>query len=419
MILSPKSDDEASPRRTATGGVVRPRGLAVAKPVRIVQIVTSIENEAAGTTVVVKRLAQSLATLGKEVELLSVGDAASADAGALRTRSFDAQFTKLAVVGPLKFSRGLSAALDIAASNGAVLHNHGLWRMPNLYPCWAAMRHNSRLICSTHGMLANTALKYSPVSKAVFSATLQRRALTAVSCFHVTSHQELEEIRAYGLDAPVAVIPNGVDIPALDPQSRSAFRGAIQRTMLYVGRLHPIKGLDRMLHAWARVEALHPDWRLRFVGPSDGGHGEELKGLAVSLGLKRVVFEEGLYGEAKHAAYREANIFVLPSLNENFGMVVAEALANGTPVISTKGAPWQGLVERSCGWWVDHGVEPLSATLVQAMAMPPAALRAMGLEGRAWMARDFSWARVAADMIDVYRWCASQGERPDTVIIDR
>jgi glycosyltransferase involved in cell wall biosynthesis len=102
-------------------------------------------------------------------------------------------------------------------------------------------------------------------------------------------------------------------------------------------------------------------------------------------------------------------------LSENFAITVAEALAAGTPVIVTKGAPWHGLAREGCGWWIDHGVEPLAVTLAKAMAMGRIALKAMGSKGRAWMQRDFSWDHVAHDMLDVYRWLSSGGEVPSTV----
>jgi len=102
-------------------------------------------------------------------------------------------------------------------------------------------------------------------------------------------------------------------------------------------------------------------------------------------------------------------------LNENFGVTVAEALAAGTPVIATKGAPWGALQREGCGWWIDHGVEPLATALANAMMLKREALQAMGAKGRAWMARDFSWDRVAYDMLNIYRWLSSGGETPSTV----
>jgi glycosyltransferase involved in cell wall biosynthesis len=122
----------------------------------------------------------------------------------------------------------------------------------------------------------------------------------------------------------------------------------------------------------------------REVGPPEAGHDDELRALAMALGLTRVSVEGPIYGDAKTTAYRDADVFVLPTLNENFGLTVAEALAAGTPAISTKGAPWNGLESEGCGWWIDHGVEPLAEALARAMALPREALKEMGDKGREW-----------------------------------
>ena len=109
------------------------------------------------------------------------------------------------------------------------------------------------------------------------------------------------------------------------------------------------------------------------------------------------------------------SLFVLPTLNENFAMTVAESLAAGTPVIATKGAPWAGLETESCGWWIDHGVEPMAAALAAAMARPPEALRVMGARGREWMQRDYSWDRIGHEMLEAYRWAVTRGTPPPMV----
>jgi glycosyltransferase involved in cell wall biosynthesis len=209
----------------------------------------------------------------------------------------------------------------------------------------------------------------------------------------------------------VAVIPNGVDIPAPAPFADPGH----DRTLLYLGRLHPKKGLDQLLRAWARVEPLRPDWRLLVLGPSEEGYGERLRRLAESLGLRRARFGGPVYGDDKLAAYTHADLFVLPSLNENFGLTVAEALASGVPVISSKGAPWSGLEKERCGWWVDRADEALAAALESATALPRQALVEMGQRGRGWMLRDFSWRVVAGQMAAVYDWLAQRGDRPSCV----
>jgi glycosyltransferase involved in cell wall biosynthesis len=259
-------------------------------------------------------------------------------------------------------------------------------------------------------MLGQAALAYSAGQKRIFWRLAQAEAIRAVTCFHATSYAELVDIRAYGLTAPVAIIPNGIDVPdATLTQLR-------KKEVLYLGRIHPKKGIDRLLHAWALMCRDHPDWRLRIVGPSEEGHVEELQRLCFSLSLgDRVCFDGPAYGDEKYAAYKRASVFVLPTRNENFGMVVAEALAQGTPVISTIGAPWEGLVSERCGWWVGHGPEPMAEALQDALRRSTKELEEMGTRGRDWMQRDFGWREIAERTSELYAWCRGQADRPEFV----
>jgi glycosyltransferase involved in cell wall biosynthesis len=260
-------------------------------------------------------------------------------------------------------------------------------------------------------MLGGAALGFSRVKKVLFWHLLQGPAIRCVACYHATSRQEYEDIRAYGLTQPVAIIPNGIDLPQFFPTRTSA----ADRVALSLGRIHPKKGLERLVSAWAKVEAAYPGWRLRIVGQAEVGHDVQLRALAATLKLGHVSIEPAIYGEEKYAAFREADFFVLPTLNENFAMTVAESLAAGTPVISTKGAPWAGLEVERCGWWIDHGIEPLVAALSGAMVLPREELRAMGARGQAWMARDFGWDAIASKMAAVYAWLAGKAAPPDWV----
>ena len=377
-----------------------------------IHVVPSIENEASGPSYSVTRLAEAQAGLGLSVGVYSLaGTPRDELREGVRWRSFSASLTGVPVLSQLDFSHDLRLALDAAAGEGALLHVHGLWRMPNVYPGRSVRRHDAPLVLSPRGMLGAAALTFSERRKRLFWQLAQAGAVARVRCFHATSDAEVADIRAFGLTAPVAVIPNGVDLPARPPQ------GPREREVLHLGRIHPKKGIDRLLQAWALVAPEMPGWRLRIVGPSEGGHTAELEALARRLSLgDRVRFEGPLYGTDKQEAYRRAALFVLPTRNENFGMVVAEALAQGTPVISTKGAPWQGLGTERCGWWIDHGPTLMAATLREALTTPPEGLAAMGTRGREWMARDFGWETLAARMAEVYAWCQGHGERPHCVV---
>ena len=378
----------------------------------VTQTIAGVERQAGGPSYSVPALSAALTRCGAKV--------------ILRTLSADPE-----PVLPVAYSLGLHApargfgaiprmsaslrnALLADYRAGAVVHCHGLWLMPSIYPAWAKRRAGGRgkLVHSPRGMLGAEALRISAWKKRPFWWLVQGSALGAADCLHATAASEYQEIRAAGLRNPVAVIPNGIDLPELSGVPKTRVR---ERTVLSLGRIHPKKGLDRLMRAWALVESSHPDWRLRIVGPAEVGHDEELRRLANSLGLRNASVEGPVFGPEKLQLYRSIDLFVLPTLNENFAITVAEALAAEIPVISTKGAPWAGLDTERCGWWIDHGVEPLAAALRAAMALPRPELHTMGTRGRAWMASDFGWDRIARDMLDVYRWLKQDGPPPSTV----
>jgi glycosyltransferase involved in cell wall biosynthesis len=262
-------------------------------------------------------------------------------------------------------------------------------------------------------MLGKAARRISWWKKEPIWWLCQHKALRVADCLHATAESEYLEIRQAGLMNPVAIIPNGIDLPPIHTLPDRINRA--QRQVLSLGRIHPKKGLDRLLHAWAKIEHTVPDWSLKLVGNAEVGHDIELMALAQQLGLKRFMLDGPSFGDAKWQVYHDADVFVLPTLNENFGLTVAEALASGLPVISTKGAPWGGLETNGCGWWIDHGVEPLAAALISAMGMTPFQRVEMGHRGRDWMGRDFGWPAIGAEMASVYRWLRSDGPPPHCV----
>jgi glycosyltransferase involved in cell wall biosynthesis len=292
-----------------------------------------------------------------------------------------------------------------------LLHNHGLWMMPNVYTGPVAKRHGIPLIVSPRGMMSNWAMRNGSSLKRAFWPLLQKPALIAASCFHATSLSEYEDIRRVGFRQPVTVIPNGVDIPDLPPKSSRSLR-----TLLFLGRIHPKKGLDMLLTAWRRVQDKFPAWCLRIVGPDEGGYLAELQRLVGELRLERIEFSNALYGRQKWLAYREADLFVLPTHSENFGMSIAESLAAGTPAIVSKGAPWAGLAAQQAGWWIDIGIEPSAECLEEALGRNPESLAEMGMRGRRWMEADFSWGHVGQQMGETYHWLLNGAARPACVI---
>jgi glycosyltransferase involved in cell wall biosynthesis len=303
-------------------------------------------------------------------------------------------------------------ALASKAETADIVHNHSLWQMVNVAAGYAVPGRRALLVNSPRGTLAPEALALSRGRKRLIWP-LQRRALARAALLHATSEEESAQIRAQGFRAPVAVIPNGIDLPEPAPAPPA---GRL-RTLLYLGRLHPIKALDRLLAAWAQVAPRHPGWQLIIAGPGESPHVAPLKEQAAALALPRISFPGPVYGGAKAEAYRAASLFILPSRSENFGMSVAEALSHGVPAIVSRGAPWSGLEPERAGWWVENSVEGLAAALDSALPLSRATLAAMGARGRAWMARDFGWPGIAERMEAAYAFALGRAARPDWVTL--
>jgi glycosyltransferase involved in cell wall biosynthesis len=239
--------------------------------------------------------------------------------------------------------------------------------------------------------------------KAVAWWLYQRRDLKQARCHHATAGPEAQNLRRLELGVPVRIISNGVDVPeARVPDSRDHnIEGRQQRTALFLGRIYPVKGLPMLIDAWARVR---PDgWVLKIAGPDEAGHRAQVESLVVAFGLSdKISFVGPVSGEAKRSTFSEADLFVLSSHSESFGMAIAEALAHGLPVLTTRGAPWPMLQEQGCGWWVDGTVHGLTEGLRQATSSDSRTLQAMGARGHKFITAQFGWESLVKQYIAMY-----------------
>jgi glycosyltransferase involved in cell wall biosynthesis len=222
---------------------------------------------------------------------------------------------------------------------------------------------------------------------------------------------ELEDIRSLGFTQPICVIPNGIDVV----NDICKLHSKNEKTMLFFGRIHPIKGIENLLLTWSRIFPVHRDWILRIVGPGDSDYINSLRNYSYSLSNERVYFESPVYGFNKYNLLSSCDLFVLPSYSENFGMTVAESLMCKTPVVVTKNSPWQGLEATGSGWWIDNDPQSLFYTIDAAMNLSYSERYMMGVRGRNWMINDFSWYEVAKQFQLVYTWLINQGKVPECV----
>jgi glycosyltransferase involved in cell wall biosynthesis len=369
---------------------------------RSIHIVPSIANEASGPSYSVTRLCRALIDNAVNVDL------AALDWGQVKKPPIFLKTFKRGW-GPARLgnSPAMKRWLDdqVWSNHVDVVHSHGMWQMNALYPGWAANKGNVQLIISPRGSFSQWAFNHGSWTKPFFWSLLQKPAFDKVTCFHATSQEEYADIRRLGFTQPVAVIPNGIDLPAGTVDTpRSDIR-----TLLFLGRIHPKKGIDILLRAWRRVQGDFSGWNLCIAGSDDAYHGasgylDEMKTVSRQLCAERVEFPGEITGAAKWKAYENADLFVLPTHSENFGMTVAEALAAGTPAIVTRGAPWAGLESQGAGWWIDTGELPLTKCLQDALSKSRDDLSAMGQCGKQWMQADFSWPKIGCKMSTTYRW---------------
>jgi glycosyltransferase involved in cell wall biosynthesis len=383
----------------------------------IIHTVASLEARFGGPSRSVPALCEAIAREGHQVDLVSQGlDSAFSkslipDRGLVSTTLLPASWVNSERFPiTLQYTRRL-AALG-RSRNAALIHDHGVWLQSNFGSSVAASRLGIPYFSSPRGMLTRWALKQKPLRKHAAWVLYQRRALDNARVLFATSEEEAADFRAAGLKQPIAVIPNGV---TLGPASQRLERRAGARTMLFLSRLHRKKGVVELVEAWSLARP--QGWRLVIAGPDEGGYRRVVERRIDDLEVQGSIELTGeIDDEAKSRAYEAADVFVLPTHSENFGIVIAEAMAHGLPVITTRGAPWRELEAHAAGWWIEPTVAALSATIQAATTISDDERRSMGSRGRELVATRYGWGKVAADTAAVYRWAICGGDAPACVI---
>lgn len=252
------------------------------------------------------------------------------------------------------YSRYFKKSLEKYA-NVDIIHVHGLWQYPSHASLDYAYNNDIPAVISPRGMLYPEALKKSKYLKKISLCLYQYNDIKKAKIIHVTCRQEKDHIRKFGLNLPIAVIPNPIEIGEKTLPNNSM----IKRRVGFIGRLDPIKNIEKLLTAWAISGKENKDWELVLMGAGPSNYKNSLIRLSKELGIKNIHWVGHLSGKEKEEVFSTFHFLVLPSISENFGMVVAESLQNEIPVIASKGTPWEELNTFRAGWWIDFGVEPL------------------------------------------------------------
>jgi glycosyltransferase involved in cell wall biosynthesis len=305
---------------------------------------------------------------------------------------------------------------SVAQSDG--VHIHGLWEQSTRVAARTARALGKPYIVSAHGMLQSSALADKRARKQLYAALFERRNLEGAACLHALTRAEARNYRDFGCKRPIATIPYGVDVPAvLSPalflQTFPFARN--KRLILFLGKVHEEKGVDRLIRAWAKVGHGWPDSCLVLAGPSYPAMRARLEKLASDLGVShRILFTGNLLYPEKWSALAAAECFVLPSHSEGLSVSVLEAMGAGVPVIVTENCNLPEVVEGNAGWQTSPRVEDIAAALELCLSNSPEANQHLGQNGTALIRERYTWSGVAAQMGQLYTWVQG-GSKGDSV----
>lgn len=282
-----------------------------------------------------------------------------------------------------------------------VFHTNCCWLPMSARTAIWAKQHGYKVVYTPHGMLEPWIMQRHYWTKK-FPALLlfQKKGLEIADIIHSTADSEKQNLMQLGWNKEITVIPNCVQVENI------AVKEFWKRNkeILFLSRVHVKKGINFLIEAVACLKDKLHGYSIYIAGEGDGQYIGELESLAERLGVADMVhFIGGVYGNRKWELLRNADLFVLPTHSENFGIVVAEALASGTPVITTKGTPWQELEECNCGWWTEIGADATAKALKKFLQCSESQLEEMGRNGRRLVEEKYSSVTVAKSMVGLYQ----------------
>ena len=294
-----------------------------------------------------------------------------------------------------------------------IIHAQGIWMPIYNEMVKICRKHGIPYVMTPRGALEPWCLEHKKWKKKLAMMLYQKKDLQNATAILTTADMEAQHLRDLGIKTPLAVIPNGIDVT--EYQCRPAdYLPNVKKQIVFLSRIHQKKGIEILINVWEKMRADFPDWNVVIAGNGEEVYIELLKGVISSKGLSDVVeIIPPIFGEAKHKLYMESSLFVLPTYSENFGMVIAEALACGVPVVTTNGTPWQELNDEKIGWCVDLSEENIEKAIREALALPAEELSAMGQKGSKHINDNYLYTSVAKKNIELYKWILEGGEIPE------
>ena len=331
--------------------------------------------------------------------------------------------TALPVRGPRAFGYAPAMLSVLREQDPDLVHLHSLWMYTSVAALkWARGTGRPHMI-SIHGMLDTWAIQNSRWKKRIAGALYEHANLQEAACLHVLNKSERQAVRNFGLTGPLCTLPNGVTLPpsvTIDAAPWGEQIPADANVVLFLGRIHPKKGLDVLVDAWHQLAhdapSLMDTWHLSVVGWDDGGHTDRLRTRIKDYELDEHIHLLGpMFGDDKHAAFCAADRFILPSFSEGLPMAILEAWSYRLPVLLTPQCNLPEGPEVGAAVESEPTVDALESALESFLDMSDADATAMGDAGRTLVESTYTWTQIARDFADVYRWLVDDAPVPSSV----
>ncbi len=299
-----------------------------------------------------------------------------------------------------------------------IIHQHGIWMPISILNKKLIKNSKLKSVVQPHGYLEPFRLNISRFKKKIAFNLFEKSNLESASVLVACADEEALNLKELFPHKDVAIIQNGISNEFFyEPSLKYKIRKNKNR-MLFLSQIIPIKGLERLFQVIYEIGVdRFENWEFLIAGYDDKNYISVLKNLVKNLDLEKFVFFVGpKLGKDKVEIFDNSEIFILPTYNENYGIVVAEALARSVPVITTKGTPWKELNSKDCGFWVENTNEGIKNGLLNMLNKSEKELSEMGVRGRKLIESKYLWNKTTKRTIILYDWVLNGGHKPDFIL---